>query len=197
MADLIFKYGAMASGKSADLLQKVYNRESNGMYVYVIKPSIDTKGDNKVVTRMSDKLYRKVDCILTPDGDILDIIDSFHKYPDLIIIDEAQFLTKDQVNQLYLVSKSFNIPVICYGLRADYRMEGFEGSTRLLQIADDLIELEAICECGKIATNNMKLHNNIPVFEGKQIEIDGENAETEYRSVCGNCYIKYKSRSRK
>lgn len=194
MSDLIFKYGAMESGKSAELLQLAYNYERKGMKVFVLKPAIDTKGNNKIVTRMNEKLERKVDCLLTMEGSVEEIVANLYEYkPNIIIVDEAQFLTKKQVDELYMVSKIYNIPVICYGLRCDYKLEGFEGSTRLLQISDQLDELSSVCECGSKSTINMKLKANKPVFEGEQIEIDGANEDTEYKSVCGKCYVRYRS----
>ena len=109
--------------------------------------------------------------------------------PAAIIVDEAQFLTPAQVDELYFLAKFYDVPVLCYGLRCDFRMEGFEGSTRLLQIADDIEELKTICQCGAKATQNLRLINGEPVFEGEQIEID-DHTKVEYDGVCGKCYLK-------
>ena len=106
-----------------------------------------------------------------------------------IIIDEAQFLTPAQVDELYFIAKIFNIPVLCYGLRCDFQMKGFPGSTRLLEIADDLEELKTICSCGKKATQNLRLVNDKPVFTGDQVSIDNQD-NVKYIAVCGDCYLR-------
>ena len=115
------------------------------------------------------------------------------KKPAAIIVDEAQFLQDEQVDELYLITKAFDVPVLCYGLRCDFRMEGFEGSTRLLQVADDIEELKTICQCGAKATQNLRLINGEPVFEGEQVEIDN-HTKVEYEGVCGKCYLKFRRR---
>ena len=111
--------------------------------------------------------------------------------PNAIIVDESQFLRAQQVDELYLISKIYDISVLCYGLRTDFRTNGFEGSIRLLEIADDIEELKTICTCGKKATFNIRKMNGIPIFDGEQVLIDGTD-KTEYESVCGNCLIKQK-----
>ena len=159
MSKLYFRYGAMGSGKTSALLQVAYNYEQKGMHIVLIKPQIDTKGDNKVVSRIG--LDREVDILLGADDKILQKMQPAK--PDAIIVDEAQFLTPKQVDELYGITKEYDVPVLCYGLRADFRMQGFPGSTRLLQIADDIEELK---------TNGVGLKN---VCERLRMFYDTEN----------------------
>ena len=163
MSKLYFNYGAMNSGKSTALLQVAHNYEQQGMKVLIIKPAIDTKAEDRVSSRLG--IERKVDILLTKSGRL--------------------------VNELYAITKEYDVPVLCYGLRTDFQSKGFEGATRLLELADDIKELKTICKCGSKATHNLRLVNNVPTFVGKQVEID--NQETvEYESVCGKCYLKLK-----
>lgn len=185
MSKLYFRYGAMGSGKTAALLQVAHNYEQKNMKVILIKPSIDTKGDSKVVSRIG--ISREVDIILEPNDSVMEKM--FPEKPYAIIIDEAQFLTPEQVEELYLMTKAYDVPVLCYGLRCDFQMKGFPGSTRLLEIADDLEELKTICECGSKATQNIRRVNGTPVFEGEQVVID-DHTQVEYEGVCGKCYLK-------
>lgn len=185
MSKLYFRYGAMNSGKTAALLQVAHNYEEKGMKVVVIKPSVDTKGDDKVTSRLG--IERKVDVILAPEEGIMEHM--VLNKPDAIIVDEAQFLTFDQVDELYAITKTFDVPVLAYGLRCDFQMKGFPGASRLLELADDIEELKTICACGKKATQNLRLINGEPTFEGSQVAIDGTNNIT-YDSVCGECYLR-------
>ena len=185
MSKLYFRYGAMGSGKTAALLQVVYNYRKMGMTAILVKPSIDTKGATKVTSSLS--VESEVDVILVPGESLLEKIQKIK--PHAIIVDEAQFLTAEQVNELYIITKKYDIPVLCYGLRCDFQMQGFEGSTRLLLLADDIEELKTICSCGSKATQNLRLINGQPVFEGEQIVID-DHTKVEYEGVCGKCYLK-------
>lgn len=186
MSKLYFNYGAMNSGKSTALLQVAHNYEQQGMKVLIIKPAIDTKAEDRVSSRLG--IERKVDILLTKNGRV---INEIKDVPDAILVDEAEFLTKKQVDELYAITKEYDVPVLCYGLRTDFQSKGFEGATRLLELADDIKELKTICKCGSKATHNLRLVNSVPTFIGKQVEID--NQETvEYESVCGKCYLKLK-----
>ena len=187
MSKLYFRYGAMNSGKTTALLQVAHNYEEKGMRVLLMKPAIDTKGDNLIVSRLG--ISRPVDILLTKEDTIIKYLPDTDIPLGAIIVDEAQFLTPEQVNELYFITKALNIPILCYGLRCDFQMKGFPGSTRLLEIADSLEELKTICSCGKKATQNLRLVNNKPVFEGEQISIDNQN-EIKYDNVCGDCYLK-------
>ena len=190
MSKLYFRYGAMNAGKSTAILQVAHNYEERGMKVVIAKPKVDTKGDDKIVSRLN--IERKVDVVLDSNDKVCEKIDLFEKI-DAIIVDEVQFLEEKQIDELYYISKIYNIPVLCYGLRCDFQMKGFKGATRLLQIADDIEELKTICECGKKATQNLRLVNDVPVFDGEQIAIDN-SANISYKSVCGNCYIRLRKK---
>jgi thymidine kinase len=189
MSKLYFHYGAMNSGKTTALLQVAHNYEEKGMNVVLIKPKTDTKGLNKVVSRLG--VEREVDILLDKDETIMERMKP--EKPNAIIVDEAQFLTPKQVDELYYITKEYDVPVLCYGLRCDFQMKGFPGSTRLLEIADDIKELKTICKCGQKATQNLRTLNGLAIFEGNQILIDGES-DIQYEGVCGKCYIKYKKR---
>lgn len=184
MAKLYFRYGAMNSGKSTAIIQVAYNYEEKDKKVLLIKPSVDTKGNEKVMNRSN--LSRKVDLLLAPNDSIKKHL---NKDIDAILIDEAQFLTPKQVDELYKITKFDNIPVLCYGLRCDFRMNVFPGAMRLLAIADDIEELKTICKCGKKATQNVRYINGIPTFTGDQVAID-DKEQISYESVCGECYLK-------
>ena len=186
MAKLHFKYGAMNSGKSDTLIKTAYNYEERGLKVVVIKPKIDTKGDDRVTARGGHT--RKVD--IRAD-ETLDLAKEITKIPNVacILVDEAQFLTPEQISQLYRVAKEQNISVICYGLRADFRTAVFPGSRRLLEIADNIEKLPTMCFCGSQAEFNTRKVNGKYVFEGEQVAIDGES-KVEYDSLCGSCYMR-------
>lgn len=185
MAKLYFRYGAMNSGKSTALLQVSHNYEERGMKVLLLKRDFDSKGDSYVVSRLDVK--RKVDLVISEEDNIIDIVDK--DGIGCILVDEAQFFTSDHIDQLYELAVIHNIPVICYGLRTDFRTEGFPGSTRLLLIAHSLEELKTICTCGKKAMHNTRKINGQWVFKGSQVAID-DGDEIEYVSLCPSCYFK-------
>ncbi|MDD7593019.1 MAG: thymidine kinase [Peptoniphilaceae bacterium] len=188
MAKLYFRYGAMNSGKSTLLLQVAYNYEERGMQVLLLKPGIDTKGGDEIVSRLG--VRRPVDRIITPDTDCRVLLDEEMKkrHLDCILIDEAQFLSVTQVDQLFAAVMDADIPCICYGLRSDFQGEGFPGSRRLLELSHSLEELKTICQCGRKAVMNIRRVNGAPVFEGDQVVID-DSATVEYEAVCGQCYL--------
>lgn len=186
MSKLYFLYGAMNCGKSTQLLQVAHNYEERGMSVLVVKPAIDTKAEDRISSRLG--IERKVDLLWEKDIELIDSID-FNNY-DLILVDEAQFLSREQIDELFYIAKLYNTPVMCYGLRSDFRRELFSGSERLFALADEFIELKTICRCGKKATFNLRKVDGKPVFDGNSIEIDNQS-NIEYESVCGDCYIKY------
>ena len=188
MAKLFFNYGAMNCGKTTKLLQTAYNYEERGLNVIVLKPLIDKKGNDSIVSRLG--VVRKVDYLVNENESIKDIIKNYDKKIDVILVDEAQFLKAKQVDELYEITKMKNIPVLAYGLRNDFLMQPFEGSARLLSLADEIEELKTICRCGKKATQNMRLLNNKPIFEGDSVLIDDGTSKIVYESVCGICYLK-------
>ena len=184
MAKLYFRYGAMNSGKTTALLQVAFNYKERGMRVLLLKPSIDTKGQGEVVSRLG--VRRPVDVLVAPDMDVLDIVRrdmAEHGTPACVLCDESQFFTPEQVDQLFLVTVDLGIPVICYGLRADFMTRGFPGSTRLLELAHTIEEMKTICECGRKATCNGRKVNGEYVFEGAQVAIDTVD-DVEYQSLC-------------
>ena len=193
MSKLYFRYGAMNSGKSTNLMQVAYNYEERGMRVLLIKPSTDKKGGDKLVSRLG--VERKVDLLIDDAQNIYDEVNKWQseKYSiDCILVDEVQFFKANQIDELFKVAVCLDIPVICYGLRTDFKMEGFEGSTRLLLLAHSIEELKTICKCGKKAILNGRKINNKFVFEGQQVAIDNVD-NVEYESLCGHCYFKYKN----
>ena len=185
MAKLYFRYGAMNCGKTTLLLQTAYNYEERGMKPLLFKPKIDTKGNDKIISRLG--ITRKIDYCLDNNDTISNYLDK-NNLPAAIIVDEAQFLTTKQVDELYNISKELDIPVLTYGLRNDFLMNTFEGAARLLALADTIEELKTICRCGRKATQNMRFLNGKPVFEGESILIDG-TSNIVYESVCGKCYL--------
>ena len=190
MAKLYFRYGAMNSGKTTALLQVAFNYKERGMRVLLLKPSIDTKGQGEVVSRL--EVRRPVDVLVAPDMDVLDIVRrdmAEHGTPACVLCDESQFLTPEQVDQLFLVTVDLGIPVICYGLRADFMTRGFPGSTRLLELAHTIEEMKTICECGRKATCNGRKVNGEYVFEGAQVAIDTVD-DVEYQSLCPQCWYR-------
>ena len=194
MSKLYFRYGAMNSGKSTNLMQVAYNYEERGMRVLLIKPSTDKKGGDKLVSRLG--VERKVDLLIDDAQNIYDEVNKWQseKYNiDCILVDEVQFFKANQIDELFKVAVCLDIPVICYGLRTDFKMEGFEGSTRLLLLAHSIEELKTICKCGKKAILNGRKINNKFVFEGQQVAIDNVD-NVEYESLCGHCYFKFKNK---
>ena len=193
MSKLYFRYGAMNSGKSTNLMQVAYNYEERGMKVLLIKPSTDKKGGDKLVSRLG--VERKVDLLINDDQNIYNEVKTWQdeKYKiDCILVDEVQFFKAYQIDQLFEIAVCLDIPVICYGLRTDFKMQGFEGSTRLLLLAHSIEELKTICKCGKKAILNGRKINGKFVFEGEQVAIDNID-NVEYESLCGHCYFKFKN----
>ena len=186
MAKLYFRYGAMNCGKTALLLQTVHNYESRNMNVLVLKPKVDTKGDKKVVSRIG--LEREVDHLISKNEDLYSYLKDITGV-SCIFLDEAQFLKKEQIDDLMRIVVDNEIPVICYGLRTDFNTNGFEGSTRLLQLAHSIEEMKTICDCGAKATLNARMVDGEFVFDGEQVAIDGEK-EVTYESLCPKCYYK-------
>ena len=193
MSKLYFRYGAMNSGKSTHLMQVAYNYEERGMKVILIKPFTDTKGGEKLVSRLG--VERKVDFVIYEDDNIYEKVKRYREINGdihCILVDEVQFLKSNQIDNLFEIAVVLDIPVICYGLRTDFKMQGFEGSMRLLLLAHSIEEMKTICNCGRKAVLNGRKINNRFVFEGEQVAIDNVN-NVEYESLCGHCYFKYKN----
>lgn len=186
MAKFHFRYGAMNAGKSTILLQTAYNYEEKGKKVVLIKPSVDTKGDEKIVSRIG--LERKVDYLISDNDSIISKLGDNLSSLSCILVDEAQFLKRKQVDELFYISKIMDIPVIAFGLRTDFKSNGFEGSIRLLELADALEEMPTICRCGKKARFNARKVDGKFTFDGDSIVID-DTSDVSYESLCGACYI--------
>ncbi|WP_431220312.1 thymidine kinase [Leifsonia xyli] len=193
MAKLYFRYGAMNSGKSTAMLQAAYNYEERGHRVLLAKPSIDTKGDLGILSRLG--VTRQVDFLITPETDAYGAfqrhrertIKRFATDVSALLVDEAQFLTEAQVDDLLRIALLDSIPVLAYGIRTDFQTVAFPGSRRLLEVAHSLEELKTICRCGRKAIFNARKIDGVFVFDGDQVAIDG--ASVSYESLCGNCYL--------
>lgn len=191
MAKLYFRYGAMGCGKTMQLLQVAFNYEERGHKVCVIKPATDTKNGTKLLTRIGPE--RETNFCFDRSTNIFDIVSKKYKDVHCVLVDEAQFLTPLQADQLMMITTKLNIPVMAYGLRLNFRQKdgGFEGATRLLQIAHDIEEIKTICECGHKATLNCRFLDGKLVTDGPDILIDDGKTKIEYRALCPACYEKY------
>lgn len=187
MAKLYFRYSAMNSGKSTALLQAAHNYEERGMRVLILKPAIDSKGDTSIVSRLG--LTREADILIHAHDSINTVLQG-KEMPSCILVDEAQFLTPAQVDELFWLAVHTDTPVLTYGLRTDFSMTAFPGASRLLELAHELQELKTICQCGKKAILNGRKVNGAFVKEGAQVAIDGTES-VEYESLCGACYERF------
>lgn len=188
MANLEYRYGAMNSGKSMALLQMAYNYEENNKKIVLIKPAIDTKGEDYLVSRIGPK--RKVQIKLGENESLLsDKYINMIRGKDALLVDEAQFLKKSQVEELWKISKKMNIAVICFGLKTNFKSMLFEGSKRLFELSDKFNELETICSCGTKARFNGRLYDGKFIKEGAENVIDGMEDKIKYVPLCGKCYL--------
>ncbi|TLP74316.1 thymidine kinase [Nesterenkonia sphaerica] len=208
MAKLYFRYGAMNSGKSTGLLQAAFNYEERNQRVLLAKPGLDTKGDDQIVSRLG--VARSVDFLIAPDADLRAL---YHRHATAdptgtlleglgeatphsaaevkpvacLLVDEAQFLTPVQVDDLLRIAVLDAVPVMAYGIRTDFRTHAFPGSARLMDLAHTLEELKTICSCGRKAVFNTRRQGDAVLFDGEQIAIDG--ADVWYESLCAGCYL--------
>jgi len=194
MAKLFFRFGAMNCGKSTALIQVDHNYRERGMNTILIKPDSDLKGDDTIVSRLD--ITRQVDIVARRSDNLFDLVkDCSRKKPvHCVLVDEAQFLTVKQADQLFETAVLQDIPVICYGLRTDFRLDGFPGSGRLLLLAHSIEELKTICTCGRKAVANGRKIGGTFVFEGDQLAIDGLDNVT-YESLCAQCYFRLKEKA--
>lgn len=187
MGKLIFCYGAMGASKSAELLMWRYNYEQSGYAVLLLKPKIDNR-EKHLSDKMgiiSSRIGLTAECLLI-DETIAEWKNEIDTY-DIIMIDEAQFLTENQVDELYQIS--MRKTVICFGLRTDFTQHFFPGSKRLMELATDIRELKTVCKCGKKATINARFDGEKLMTEGEQIQI---GANESYRAMCKDCFEKLK-----
>ena len=186
MAKLYYKYGAMGSSKTAQALMTRFNYQEKGKKVWLIKPSLDTR-DGKTVIKSRIGLKAEAS-VIKPDTDVLDAYWRFpeSEAPDVIIVDEAQFLTYNQIGQLRIIVSYHDTPVICFGLRTDFQGKLFEGSKALFELADSIAEIKSICKCGNKAIINARFDDNGKVIaEGPQICIGGNE---KYEALCFKCW---------
>ena len=190
MAKLTMFYTAMNGGKTAALLQVAHNYEENGQKVLVLKSEKDSKGNDTIVSRLG--ISRKVDIILKDSEKILSKKYQKKIYDaDCIMVDEVQFLDPEQVDELYMITKELNMPVICYGLKTNFKGEFFSGAKRVFELADNIKELDMIplCECGEKARFNARKEDGKYRYVGEEIVIDGSNHIYDYVPLCGKCYF--------
>ena len=185
MAKLYFKYGAMGSSKSAQALITQFNYEELGMSVWLIKPSTDTR-DGADIIKSRIGLMRHAQ-IITPDQNVVEEYKKAGKF-DVIIADEAQFMTPEQIDQLRSIVDEENVPVLCFGLRTDFLTNFFPGARRLMELADSITEIKTVCSCGSKATVNARIDENGKVVtKGSQILLGGNDS---YIAMCHRCWKK-------
>ncbi len=186
MAKLYFKYGAMGSSKTAQALITKYNYEENNLQVWLLKPSADVR-DGVDILKSRIGLASRVH-IIPPDTDIYALFTETRKGScDVIIVDECQFLTPEQIDQLRYIVNDFNVPVMCFGLRTDFQTKLFPGSLRLMEVADTIQEIKTICDCGAKATVNARIDGDgYIVTQGAQVFLGGNDA---YIAMCHKCYV--------
>lgn len=195
MAKLYFRFGAMNSGKSTAVLQAAHNYEERGQHVLLAKPQVDTKGERSIVSRLG--VQRNADFVVAPDDDIYAAFEAHRARVQretgrdvaCLLVDEAQFLTEAQVDDLLRIAILERIPVLAYGIRTDFQTVAFPGSRRLLEVAHSLEELKTICRCGRKAVFNARKVGEQFVFDGDQVAIDSER-NVSYEALCGQCYLR-------
>ena len=195
MAKLYFKYGTMGSSKTASALMCKFNYEERGFRVLLIKSCIDKRDvqNGEIIVKSRIGLWAKCYIFLN-NQDLFEFVKSkdYLNSRDVVIVDEAQFLTKEQVEQLKAVSEF--VPVLCYGLLTNFKTELFEGSKRLVEIADSLHEIKSVCRCGKKANVNARLVNGKISVDGDEILLGGNSS---YEAVCFSCYEKLLKQAKK
>ncbi len=206
MSKLYFKFGAMGSSKTANALMTRFNYLEKNHSVWLIKPQTDTRDDytdesGKIVTVVKSRIGLEAPAnVIKDNADITELFKTANadivindtvvktQKIDVIICDECQFFTEDQIDQLKYIAENENVPVICFGLRSDFRTKLFPGSKRLFEIADSITEVKSICECGKKAIVNARFDGNGNIVtDGAQVDIGGNE---KYKSMCWSCWQK-------
>ena len=187
MAKLYFKYGAMGSSKTAQALITKYNYEENDLKVWLIKPSADVR-DGAATLRSRIGLEAQVE-VIPPEIDVLKrFVREKEGSCDVIIVDECQFLTEAQIDQLRAIVGEHNVPVMCFGLRTDFQTKLFPGSLRLMEVADTIQEIKTICDCGAKATVNARIDGEGHIVtQGAQVVLGGNDS---YIAMCHKCYVR-------
>lgn len=186
---ITFKYWVMNSWKTTNLIETLNFYEEKWFWTYLMKPEIDTKWNNEIVSRMW--ISRKVDYLIKKEDDLYwHIVEKFwyNNLPEIILIDEVQFLTKEHIYQLIRISHLLWVKVVCYWLRTDFKLIPFEASMYLLSLADEIEEIKTICWCWQKAVVNVRYRNWILETDWNQIEIDDKD-DIQYNSICHNCYL--------
>lgn len=189
MAKLYFKFGAMGSSKTAQALITKFNYEERGMKVMFVKPAID---DRDGATIVHSRIGLEAEAItIEPDQNFFDLYAESYRDCQVIIVDECQFLTPEQVDELGEIVSRFNIPVLCFGLSTDFTTHLFPGSKRLFEIAESIAEIKSICKCGRKATVNARMDDagNV-VFTGDQVCLGGND---RYVPMCRKCWQEKKN----
>lgn len=184
MAKLYFKYGAMGSSKTAQALITKFNYEERGMRVWLIKPSIDIRdGADLVKSRIG---LSEVATVIAASDDIIKLFTEYYSDVDVIIADECQFFASSQIDSLRAIVDEYDVPVICFGLRTDFRTNMFPGSARLFELADSISEIKTVCDCGRKAIINARIDSDGRVItEGEQVMLGGNDS---YIAMCHKCY---------
>lgn len=184
MAKLYFKYGAMGSSKTAQALITKFNYEERGLKVWLLKPSTDSRDGTTLV---HSRIGLEAEALpIFPEDDIREL---YRKHMDVnvIIVDECQFLTEAQIEQLRELVNECSIPVMCFGLRTDFQTKAFPGSMRLLELADEITEIKTMCSCGRKATVNARLNSDgFVVTKGEQVMLGGNDS---YTAMCHRCWV--------
>lgn len=185
MPKLYFKYGAMGSSKTAQALMCKFNYEQKGYKILLMKPSVDVR-DGKDVARSRIGLSSPCE-VFDKDTDLYEKIkgEGFFAPDSAVIVDECQFCTREHIEQLKRASRQ--VPVLCYGLMTNFKTELFEGSKRLVEIADSLTEIKSVCRCGRKATVNARFINGEIQLDGDEVSLGGDDL---YEGVCYNCFCK-------
>lgn len=188
MAKLYFKYGAMGCSKTAQALITKFNYEERGMKVLLLKPSIDNRDGETIIKSRIGLTSEAV--TVSPVQDLYALYKQRYTNCNVIIVDECQFLTSDQVDELGQIVIDYNIPVLCFGLATDFLTHLFPGSRRLFEIAESISEIKSVCRCGAKATVNARMddYGNI-VFRGEQVVLGGND---RYIAMCRKCWLKKK-----
>ena len=183
MAKLYFKYGAMGSSKTAQVLITKFNYEERGMKVWLIKPALDDR-DGAVILKSRIGLFAECTPI-SPSDDIYEMFLKAENRADVIITDECQFFTPENIDQMRRIVDELNVPVMCFGLRTDFLTKLFPGSMRLMELADCIEEIKTMCDCGAKATVNARISDGHIVTEGAQVVLGGNDC---YIAMCHRCY---------
>lgn len=190
MSKLYFRFGTMSSSKSANALMTKFNYEEKGYKVLLLKPKTDQR-DGKTVVKSRIGLEAEAEIIEPETRQSIGFENIANKFNHVhcVIVDEAQFLSRNQIDYLKNITIHYNIPIFCYGLRTDFQSNLFEGSKRLFEIADSITELKSICHCGKKAIINARHDGEKVIYEGEQVDLGGNE---KYIGLCYDCWKKGK-----